>query len=197
MNGKWGEKPESRLKGVGRRAFFFFGGGYSINDLMWFYLLCSFRGTGGLHKTIFLAGSSYRHTFSTAAWPYIHFELQHQRDTGWGKWWEEGWKARRSVSHLYGRSAHDQSFWEAAEAGHSRPGQHGKWLKCTLHLTFVHVVKMIKEFKMSSVIFFSRRTYFKRKHLMSGGVCPLYTLYYQKYLFIHPNDQDQVAWPQV
>lgn len=144
MNGKW-EKPTSwKELGEWHFFFFFFRGKYSINDLMWFYLLCSFRSTGGLHKTIFLAGSSYRHTFSAAAWPYIHFELQHQRDAGSGKWWEEGWKARRRVSHLYGRSAHDQSGGEAAEAGHTGPGQHGKWLKCTFRLTFVHVFSMIK-----------------------------------------------------
>lgn len=64
-----------------------------MKDLLWFYLLCalcSFRGTGGLHKTIFLAGSFYRHTLSPAAWHYIYFELQHQHDRGREEGKEEG-----------------------------------------------------------------------------------------------------------
>lgn len=68
-----------------------------MKDLMWFYLLCalcSFRGTGGLYKTVFLAGNFFRHTLSPAVWYYKFFELQHAerqhgRERGEGEGWRE------------------------------------------------------------------------------------------------------------
>lgn len=118
-----------QLQRVGRMVFLV---KKSVKDLMWFYLLCSYRGTGGLNKTIFLAGSFYRHTFSPAAWHYIFFELQHQHDRGRGEGEEEGWKQRGCVSDLHRHSTHDQSVSETTEAGNTRPGQYGRWPKCTL-----------------------------------------------------------------
>lgn len=96
---------------------------------MWFHLLsslCTFRSKGGLHKTIFLAGSFYRQTLSSAAWHYIYFELQPQHDGEREEREQEGWPEQGCVSNLYRDDFHDQRISETATAGNTGPGQHGR-----------------------------------------------------------------------
>lgn len=85
------------------------------------------RSTGGLHKTIFLAGSFCRQTLSPAARHYICFELQHQHDRGR----EDGWWEQGCVPSVRRDDARDESVSGAAEAGDAGPGHHGRPIKRT------------------------------------------------------------------